>query len=416
MTTMRTNLEESIINASPIMDFQTDFVLQPVAGEDRYMLQTNGKTYYVGAFIYRILDGMRNGESYGEISLSIAQHTDWEKCDADTIKDVVDNQISPLFKNSKTASPKSVKSLFSFLNPESFSGLLKPFTYLFQPRVFWPLFWISVVINLSLFILLKAQVIPHLKVPYSSGGAWLTYVGCIIFFLTIHELGHAIASMAQGAKPGKIGFGIYFIFPAFYTDLTNLWGISREKRIIVNLGGIYLQLLLNLVIIGWGVMIKNQDVLALLQKCMYFNMVISLYNVNPFFRFDGYWIYTDYFDLPNLRQQSNGLAKRLYQYVLSRFGLGGQKLPIPKAPLALWFYMGLYQIFMLFVWYLLIRFIVYAHQTLFQLIRGWNTLQLDTVAGWSTLIAPLVMVSIAWTIICLRIVKFIKQRKHHGNS
>ena len=47
---------------------------------------------------------------------------------------------------------------------------------------------------------------------------------------------------------GNIGFALYFIYPAFYTDVTKVWRLPRLKRAVVDLGGIYFQAILFVVL------------------------------------------------------------------------------------------------------------------------------------------------------------------------
>jgi putative peptide zinc metalloprotease protein len=67
----------------------------------------------------------------------------------------------------------------------------------------------------------------------------LVLYGCSI----LHEFGHAAAGKRFGATPGDIGFGFYFIAPVFFSDLSDVWKLPPKERIIVNLGGIYFELI-----------------------------------------------------------------------------------------------------------------------------------------------------------------------------
>jgi putative peptide zinc metalloprotease protein len=77
----------------------------------------------------------------------------------------------------------------------------------------------------------------------------LTYV-ILLLILIFHEFGHASASMSMNIKPGEIGFGFYLIFPVLYANVTNIWILNKIKRIIINLGGIYFQIIANALLVG----------------------------------------------------------------------------------------------------------------------------------------------------------------------
>ncbi len=76
----------------------------------------------------------------------------------------------------------------------------------------------------------------------------VTYV--ILFVILIfHEFGHAAASMKMSVKPKEIGVGFYLIFPVLYTNVTNIWVLKKNKRIIINIAGIYFQNIANVLLI-----------------------------------------------------------------------------------------------------------------------------------------------------------------------
>lgn len=60
----------------------------------------------------------------------------------------------------------------------------------------------------------------------------------------VHEIGHASACRHFGVKHGGIGFGLYLTFPVFYTDVSEIWKLKRTERIVVNMAGVYFQLIL----------------------------------------------------------------------------------------------------------------------------------------------------------------------------
>ena len=54
-----------------------------------------------------------------------------------------------------------------------------------------------------------------------------------------HEIGHAAACRYGGGRPGGMGAGIYMVWPAFYTDVTDAYRLPRRARLRTDLGGIY---------------------------------------------------------------------------------------------------------------------------------------------------------------------------------
>ena len=111
-----------------------------------------------------------------------------------------------------------------------------------------------------------------------------------------HEFGHAAASLYGGATPGVIGLGLYLVWPAFYTDITESYRLDRPGRIRTDLGGVYFNLLVTLPLAGmygltankvwlWAILIQH---LVILQQFM------------PFLRLDGYYLFSDLTGVPDL--------------------------------------------------------------------------------------------------------------------
>ncbi|HYG70961.1 MAG TPA: hypothetical protein VEC15_01575, partial [Actinomycetota bacterium] len=51
----------------------------------------------------------------------------------------------------------------------------------------------------------------------------LMVLGLVVLATALHEIGHATAARYGGAKPGVMGAGIYIVWPAFYTDVTDAY-------------------------------------------------------------------------------------------------------------------------------------------------------------------------------------------------
>ncbi|WP_347353171.1 AAA family ATPase [Intrasporangium sp.] len=112
----------------------------------------------------------------------------------------------------------------------------------------------------------------------------------------IHELGHAAACSYGGGRPGTIGFGVYLLFPAFYTDVTDSYRLSRAARIRTDLGGLYFNVLC---IIGLGVLYRltGDGIFLLAIVLMHIEMLQQLV---PVVRLDGYYVLADVAGVPDL--------------------------------------------------------------------------------------------------------------------
>jgi putative peptide zinc metalloprotease protein len=112
----------------------------------------------------------------------------------------------------------------------------------------------------------------------------------------VHELGHATACRHGGARPGAIGVGVYLLFPAFYTDVTDSYRLPRAGRLRVDLGGLYFNVLCVIVLGGlYGATGEGLYLLALL--VMHLQMLEQLV---PAVRLDGYYVLADLAGVPDL--------------------------------------------------------------------------------------------------------------------
>jgi putative peptide zinc metalloprotease protein len=116
--------------------------------------------------------------------------------------------------------------------------------------------------------------------------------------------------------------GLYLVFPVFYANVTHAWRLERKPRVVVDLGGMYFQLILT--IPAFLLFHLTQEQVWLLFFLELDAMI--LFCLNPFLRFDGYWLCSDFLGVPNLRSRSQFLMKILY-------GRLTRKPIVPSAPL-----------------------------------------------------------------------------------
>ena len=111
-----------------------------------------------------------------------------------------------------------------------------------------------------------------------------------------HEIGHAAACRYGGARPGRMGIGLYLLWPAFYTDVTDSYRLGRGGRLRVDLGGLYFNAVWGVATFGvWA--LTGADALLLVVGAQLLLMVRQLV---PFVRFDGYHILADLVGVPDL--------------------------------------------------------------------------------------------------------------------
>lgn len=129
-----------------------------------------------------------------------------------------------------------------------------------------------------------------------------------------HELGHASACRRFDCPHGDIGFGLYFIYPAFYTDVTKVWRLPRLKRAVVDLGGVYFQAMIFIVLTPFVML--THDIFAL--RLLWGINLMMFFTLNPIFKMDGYWLLSDLSGLSNLHEQMGETWVNLGRKLLRR--------------------------------------------------------------------------------------------------
>ena len=147
------------------------------------------------------------------------------------------------------------------------------------------------------------------------------YALAIVGTQVLHELGHALTAKRYGLRVATMGIAFIFLFPVFYTDTSDAWRLrSRSARIAVGAAGMIVELALATVAtLMWSFLSDGP-----LKSAMFLLATVSwlttlAVNMNPFIRFDGYYILSDILDIENLHGRSFEFGRWWLRRVL--FGL-----------------------------------------------------------------------------------------------
>jgi len=158
------------------------------------------------------------------------------------------------------------------------------------------------------------------KLNAASVPLFWVYVLVIASYL-FHELGHLAACQRWKCAHGPLGVGLYFFSPAFYVDVSPAWQLPRWKRAVVDLGGIYFQLLFTILlgVIFWA----TRE--ALFLWVIVFIDISALMNLDPMIKLDGYWLLSDLAGMPNLHKRSGEMIMYTIALLAHRLGFRKQK-------------------------------------------------------------------------------------------
>ena len=124
----------------------------------------------------------------------------------------------------------------------------------------------------------------------------LLVAGLSIASALFHECGHAAGCRYGGARPGRIGAGVYLVWPAFFTNVTDSYRLNRAGRLRTDLGGLYFNMIFMLVLAALYAA-TSAEILLLVIAITHLEMLEQLL---PFVRFDGYFILSDLVGVPDL--------------------------------------------------------------------------------------------------------------------
>ena len=127
----------------------------------------------------------------------------------------------------------------------------------------------------------------------------------------IHELGHAYMAVKHKCRVPSMGVAFILLFPILYTDVSDSWRLpEKKKRLQIDFAGIIAELYLAVIATLFWVILPDGLMKAIAFSVATTGWILSLaINLNPFMRFDGYYILSDLLGVDNLQQRSFELGK-----------------------------------------------------------------------------------------------------------
>ena len=136
--------------------------------------------------------------------------------------------------------------------------------------------------------------------------------GAILYSLSlgavkmVHELGHAYTATRFGCRVPTMGVAFMVMMPVFYSDVSDSYRLtSKRKRLLIAAGGVIAELgLASIALFAWGFLPEGtaRSIVFIVATT---SVIMSLaVNLNPFMRFDGYYLLADGLGIPNLQDRA----------------------------------------------------------------------------------------------------------------
>jgi len=184
----------------------------------------------------------------------------------------------------------------------------------FFARLFRPLFTPAVVVIALVGLIVSdawlvraGQLDPALGYVVIHPVLMLLVLGLILLSTLFHECGHAAACRYGGARPGVIGMGVYVVWPAFFTNVTDAYRLGRAGRIRTDLGGVYFNAIFS---VGLSAIYLATGYQPLLAAVLLVHIEI-VQQLLPSLRFDGYFILADLIGVPDLFRRIGPVLRSL---------------------------------------------------------------------------------------------------------
>jgi putative peptide zinc metalloprotease protein len=153
-----------------------------------------------------------------------------------------------------------------------------------------------------------ADTTPHILTLFKTiPNMWWLLILLIPFTIlstALHELGHAFATKAFGYEVHYMGVGWYWISPVAFVDTSDMWLSTRWPRTVVNLAGVYTDILNAGIATLLIFVIPNSYVQAFLWIYALYAYINAFRMLSPLQELDGYYVLMDLLERPQLRKSA----------------------------------------------------------------------------------------------------------------
>lgn len=275
--------------------------------EKQWLAVRNGKFIQLGELLYRVAQLCNGERTLDDIAQQMTESTEWTVT-AEHVQKILEKMIPlgiiateegsdpvPHLQESPDNADNSmgITMRTQVIGPHIIQPIARVLSVFYQPALLIPLLVILGIAHLWLYVEhgLSQSFMDILYRPWG----FVIVLGLLMLAGVFHEFGHAAALVYGGGQVRGMGAGMYLIYPAFYTDLTDSYRLGRWARVRTDLGGFYFYLIFALVIMGLYFLTGYE---FLLLTVLFINLDV-LYQSLPFFKLDGYWVMADLTGIPD---------------------------------------------------------------------------------------------------------------------
>ncbi len=196
------------------------------------------------------------------------------------------------------------------LHPEHFLRATMPIVEVLYARLTLALFAVVSLVG----IYLASRQWEEFKATFLDFLSWegaFYYAMSLVFVKTLHELGHAYTATRHGVRVNTMGVAFMVMMPLLFTDVTDAWRLkSRRKKLAIDCAGMGVELIIAGLATFLWVFLPDGHLRSIAFVLATTSWILSLFvNLNPFMRFDGYYILADAWGIPNLQPRAFAMAR-----------------------------------------------------------------------------------------------------------
>lgn len=161
--------------------------------------------------------------------------------------------------------------------------------------------------------------------PSSLLWLWLLYP----LVKALHELGHGISARFFGAEIHEMGIRFLVFIPIPYVDASASIALAdKRRRMLVAGAGIVVELALSAAAFLFWLWLDPGLLRDLAFYVAFIGVASSLlFNANPLLRFDGYFVLSDWLEIPNLGSRSSRLLSATLRNKVFALAVDTESLP-----------------------------------------------------------------------------------------
>ena len=300
--------------------------------------------------ILALLDGRH---SYDDIRRALVQKFPNKKFEVRDIQNLAESfhtnglllsnsagQAKPLTRRRRKEQTQKITQFASSIVSIKFPGFdPEPLLAWLYPKVHWLFSKTATILFLGIIVSALLLVGSNLnefqtKLPTFQqffGFKNLVYLGFVLVFTkSIHELGHGLVCKHFNGECHEMGFMLMVLTPAMFCDTSDSWILPNKwHRIAIGAAGMWVEVVMAALATfiwwythpGW----LHYFALNIMFLC---SVATIVFNINPLLRYDGYYMLSDFLEIPNLSQKATlSLTDRLRVWCLGMEPVSPRRLP-----------------------------------------------------------------------------------------